>query len=81
MTADIYEPVTYQNLPQYRQMVEKSYKAEKHKDEYDIAYDRGKVKKVRNKKIYKHIDFNELARKVKAGLLGEHHRQNRAQRE
>lgn len=45
----------------------KSYQTEKKKDEYDIEYDRGKLKKVRHKLIKKKIDFNELARKVKQG--------------
>ena len=66
---ETYEPATYSELPRFRKSVEKSYQTEKKKDEYDIEYDRGKVKKVRNRLINKHIDFNELARKVKLGLI------------
>lgn len=51
----------------YKQQVKNNYAKEKVKDEYDIEYDKGKVKKVRMKKINKKINFNDLYRKLKAG--------------
>lgn len=66
LPAESYEVETYVKNEAYTREVKNSYAKEKKKDEYDIEYDKGKVKKVRLKKINKKINFNDLYRKLKS---------------